>query len=193
MELIKRMTAPEAKTCIASINSNISNIRALILDLYERQGWAALGYGSWRECVVAEFKEQQRYLYYQLEAAKIGRNLCTIVQKTESIPEGQLRPLARLEPEKQKEAWQMAVDTAPNGKVTADHVYKIVKGMQEPREQKVPEPLSINKPAHAIYFATIAISQLERIADDDPTKEEALAMVEEWINKKRNGGRKYGR
>lgn len=136
MELIKRMTESEAKTCIQNINSNISNIRSLILDLYERQGWAALGYGSWRECVVAEFKEQQRYLYYQLEAARIGRNLCTIVQKTESIPEGQLRPLARLEPEQQKEAWQRAVETAPNGKVTADHVYKIVKEMEEPPVQQ---------------------------------------------------------
>lgn len=43
--------------------------------------------------------------------------------------ERQVRPLARLEPEQQKEAWQRAVETAPDGKVTAAHVYKIVKGM----------------------------------------------------------------
>lgn len=39
------------------------------------------GYTSWRECVVAEFKDQQRYLYYQLEAAQTEKNICTIVQK----------------------------------------------------------------------------------------------------------------
>lgn len=33
--------------------------------------------------------------------------------------ESQLRPLSRLEPEQQQEAWQKAVDIAPEGKVTA--------------------------------------------------------------------------
>lgn len=42
------------------------------------------------------------------------------------ITESQTRPLARLEPEQQKEAWQKAVETAPEGKVTAAHVAKIV-------------------------------------------------------------------
>lgn len=42
------------------------------------------------------------------------------------ITERQTRPLARLEPEQQKEAWQKAVETAPEGKVTAAHVAKIV-------------------------------------------------------------------
>lgn len=43
------------------------------------------------------------------------------------ITESQTRPLARLEPEQQKEAWQKAVITAPDGKVTAAHVAVVVK------------------------------------------------------------------
>ncbi len=39
--------------------------------------------------------------------------------------ERQARPLTRLEPEKQKEAWTRAVETAPEGKVTAAHVQKV--------------------------------------------------------------------
>jgi hypothetical protein len=36
--------------------------------------------------------------------------------------ESQVRPLAGLEPEQQREAWNAAVKSAPNGKVTAAHV-----------------------------------------------------------------------
>lgn len=52
------------------------------------------------------------------------------------VTESQARPLARLEPDQQREAWQKAVDTAPDGKVTAAHVYKIVKGMTEPEKEE---------------------------------------------------------
>lgn len=37
----------------------------------------------------------------------------------------------------------------------------------------------------AMSFATIAISQLDRIRDDDPKREEALTKVEQWIQKNR--------
>jgi hypothetical protein len=47
------------------------------------------------------------------------------------IAEAATIPLAKLkdDPNKQREAWQRAVETGPDGKVTAAHVYKIVKGM----------------------------------------------------------------
>lgn len=50
------------------------------------------------------------------------------------ITESQTRPLARLEPEQQKEAWQKAVDTAPEGKVTAAHVANVVKEVTGEKE-----------------------------------------------------------
>lgn len=58
---------------------------------------------SWRECVVAEFKQGENYLYKQLAVAQAEKNICTIVQK-DPIPESQLRPLTRLDPEQQREA-----------------------------------------------------------------------------------------
>jgi len=47
---------------------------------------------------------------------------------TGTIPssERQARPLTRLAPEQQAPAWQRAVETAPDGKVTAAHVRKVV-------------------------------------------------------------------
>lgn len=47
--------------------------------------------------------------------------------------EAQIRPLTRLEPDQQREAWQRAVETAPNGKVTAAHVEQVVRDIDIPR------------------------------------------------------------
>jgi hypothetical protein len=183
---IRKMTDKEARECVVKINTNMTNIRSLVLELYEREGWSAMGYASWRECVTAEFKQGQRHLYEQLEAAQTERNICAIAQK-EQIPESQLRPLTKLRnnPEKQKEAWQQAVDTAPEGKVTAAHVSKVVKGMTEAEEPKpAPKP---QEPSDAMAFAAIAISQLERIHPKDPERSEALVKVERWIQKHKGG------
>lgn len=180
---IRKMTDAEARECVSKINNNMTNIRSLVLELYEREGWSAMGYANWRECVVAEFKGKQSYLYYQLEAAQTEKNISTIVEKTETIPESQLRPLTKLrnDPEKQKEAWQQAVDTAPDGKVTAAHVASVVKEMTGAEKPKpAPKP---QEPSDAMAFAAIAISQLERIHPKDPKRSEALVKVERWIQK----------
>lgn len=125
------MTVLEAKECVEKINKNMANIRQLILELYEREGWAALGYDTWRSCVVAEFKQSQSYLYYQLEAAKTERNISTIVENTNTIPESQLRPLTSIkDPEEQREIYQRAIETAPAGKVTAKHIENTVKSLK---------------------------------------------------------------
>lgn len=74
------------------------------------------------------------YAYRLMDSVKVIENVDHGQQTPTS--ERQARPLARLKPEQQKEAWQKAVDTAPEGKVTAAHVYKIVKGMTEPEQTK---------------------------------------------------------
>ena len=61
-----------------------------------------------------------------IAAAEVVTGLGTIVP---SLPatESQARPLTRLEPEEQIAAWQEAVETEPNGKVTAAHVERVVQ------------------------------------------------------------------
>jgi hypothetical protein len=109
------MIYKEARECVEKINANLTDIRHLVLDLYEREGWSAMGYTSWRECVTAEFHFKQSHVYELLEAAKTERNISAIAEK--EIPESQLRPLTKLRdnPEAQKEAWRQAVATAPEG------------------------------------------------------------------------------
>ena len=45
-----------------------------------------------------------------------------------------------------------------------------------------PSDVLLNRHSDAMYFATIAISQLERIMPDDPDRVEALQKVKDWID-----------
>lgn len=73
------------------------------------------------------------YAYKQMASSQVIDNLksCTIVQRPTN--EAQARPLTQLEtPELQQKAWLEAVKTAPDGKVTGDHVYSVVHEMIYP-------------------------------------------------------------
>ena len=82
------------------------------------------GYGTFEAYCQDTWNLSRPRAYQLIESAKVKNNLSTVVDipKTES----QTRPLSKLQPQQQKEAWQKAVDTAPEGKITASHVEKIV-------------------------------------------------------------------
>lgn len=126
-EKLKPMSAEQARACIEAIKERVEDIRILALELYEREGWRSLGYESWRECVTSEFDQSQSYLYRQLQAALIEREISPIGEKLGAIPESQIRPLAKLpDPEQRKEAWEEAKAAAPGGKPKAKHVERAV-------------------------------------------------------------------
>lgn len=66
----------------------------------------------------------KRHANRMIAAAEVAVNLGPVGP----IPTGerQARPLTILEPDAQREAWQIAVDTAPEGKITAAHVQATV-------------------------------------------------------------------
>ncbi len=47
------MTADDAPSAVTAINRHLHHARALLVDLYEQRGWVALGYTSWRACVLS--------------------------------------------------------------------------------------------------------------------------------------------
>lgn len=148
-----------------------------------------LGYETFEAYCKARWSFTRQTAYQFIDSARVIENVSDCLQRPAN--EYQTRPLARLEPDQQREAWQKAVDTAPDGKVTAAHVSKVVKEITG--EQPKPYILKQSQPTipeHAVYFAQIAISQLERISDDDPTRQKALNMVVDWINKNRKGENK---
>jgi hypothetical protein len=101
--------------------------------MYEREGWKALGYESWRAYGQAEFGYSESRVYELMNAAKVERNLSAMAEIGDSedvIPERHLRPLSKLEPKQQAEAYERAVETAPEGKVTGAHVKATVDAYQ---------------------------------------------------------------
>jgi hypothetical protein len=73
---------------------------------------------------------QTRWGFSQWYAYKLQKS-ADVVKRLDNCPmptsEAQVRPLTTLPDEEQAEAWQEAVETAPDGKVTADHVASVVK------------------------------------------------------------------
>jgi len=68
--------------------------------------------------------------YQFIESSLVHDNLSTIVD-IQPTNEAQTRPLTKLKPEQQKEAWQKVIDTAPEGKITAHHVSMVVSGIKK--------------------------------------------------------------
>jgi len=65
------------------------------------------------------------YAHYMIGAAEVMSNLSTIGGQLPST-ERQARPLTGLPPDVQREVWARAVETAPDGKVTAAHVERTI-------------------------------------------------------------------
>lgn len=102
------MNEAEARECVGRIRKGLDSIRVDVLNLYEREGWRALGYESWRECVVREFEYSQSYLYRMLSAAKVERNVAEIRQLAKTLPESQTRVLSKFDDELQPVIMRLA-------------------------------------------------------------------------------------
>jgi hypothetical protein len=133
------MTEAEARQLVNEIKTDIAAVGQKLLELYEREGWRALGYANWRECVMTEFEFQKSHVYRLLDFARLERNLSPIGEKY-PLPanEAQARPLAKLSAEQQRQVWAVAVETAPAGHITAAHVERtarrLIQVFEEPEE-----------------------------------------------------------
>jgi phage N-6-adenine-methyltransferase len=92
-----------------------------------------LGFETFEEYCKQKWDMGRSYAYSLMDSATVIENVRHGGQ-VENAPtnERQTRPLARLEPDQQREAWAEAVETAPEGKVTAAIVAKVVKEMTAP-------------------------------------------------------------
>jgi hypothetical protein len=121
----KPLDAKEARLLCDQIRESLTQVRAKLLALHEGEGWRALGYDNWRQCVISEFEQSKSFCYRALAAAKVERNFSQIGNFDASeIPESHLLPLTDLEPEQQVEAYQLALSlgSAADGRVTAKTV-----------------------------------------------------------------------
>jgi hypothetical protein len=140
---VQSITESDARSLVDRIRSHINDARALVLELYEKEGWKALGYKNWTECTEREFPVSSRHVFRLLDAAQTERNITDQLTSKRPIAESVLRPLASLEPDQQREAWASA--TASNPKPTAAQVEKAVEsltGKQGARSRLLPQDLA---------------------------------------------------
>jgi hypothetical protein len=137
------MTADEARLAVASFRDYLSSAehyadrcRAVLLDMYEREAWRALGYASWRACAIDELGLSQAHVYRLLGAAQMERDIAPALadfSQVENLPEFSLRPLAQLDtPAERQQAARQAIDAAGGKAPTAKQVQAAVEAIKPP-------------------------------------------------------------
>ena len=125
----------------------------------------------------------RNYANKMIGAAEAAASLGTFVPTPAT--ESQARPLTKIkDPAEKRAIWTEAVQTAPNGKVTAAHVERVVhehierkETQQEPHKRVKPAP-----PSNGMEFANMAIMDLKQIRTDDSERKQAFNHVRKWIN-----------
>ena len=159
-QLIAVMTEVEALDAERDIITTGNRLRILLVTFYERRGWAALGYTSWRGWAAARLGESERSAYRELTAGLVERELLTHGSKDEigQIPERQLRPMASLrdDPPALRETWERANEIADaHGEVrTARHVQAAVAERQQHEVDALPAELPRVAPRMAAHYTS---------------------------------------
>ncbi|MHC5747036.1 MAG: hypothetical protein ACYTXT_35175 [Nostoc sp.] len=96
------------------------------------------------------FGHSRRQSYLLMDAAVVFDNLVEICDQIDHklpIAEGQVRPMTKLEPQEQQEAWLKAVELAdgkvPTGKIVKDVVQRIMERTQVPNTYQIGEVCQI--------------------------------------------------
>ena len=101
-----------------TIAANPEKVQALI-EIRDRGYYRdVLGYETFEAYCKDRWDFSRQHAYRFIDSAKVVLNVTDRLQNTPANLE-QTRPLAKLEPDQQREAWVKAVETAPEGKVTA--------------------------------------------------------------------------
>ncbi|BAZ08262.1 hypothetical protein NIES4071_00670 [Calothrix sp. NIES-4071] len=92
-------------------------------------------YETFEEYCINRWEMSRRSAYYLIDAAAVYEN---VNHGSQILPanERQARPLTALTPSEQQEVWLKAVSTAPNGKITATHITKVVKEYQKQNDNE---------------------------------------------------------
>jgi len=81
-------------------------------------------YGTFEEYLSVKWETSKAYANRLIASAEVVKNL-TPIGAILPQNEAQARPLTNLSPEEQKNVWQKAVETAPDGNVTGKHVLEV--------------------------------------------------------------------
>lgn len=107
-------------------------------------------HGTFEEYCRDRFGHSRRQSYLLMDAAVVFDNLVEICDQIDhKLPtaEGQVRPMTKLEPQEQQEAWLKAVELAggkvPTGRIVKDVVQRIMERTQVPNSYQIGEVCQI--------------------------------------------------
>jgi hypothetical protein len=145
-------------------------------------------YATFEDYCQERWEMGRRYVNQIIAASQVRENLGAMAPKQLPENERQARPLARLEPEGQRAAWQQVLDSAAaEGRITAAHVEQVVKEMlgqsaapaaaaPEPAPaQQMPAAVPANEDAAALRHENAALRQ--RLADVQSVLEEYQEQI----------------
>lgn len=136
--------------------------------------------GTFEEYCRERWGMTRQYANRLIGSAQVVINLETMVSKNAEVPknERQMKPLTSLPPEQQRAAWKEAVETAPDGRVTAKHVATVVGQMKKPAPYvRDGEGLKRSMPAFRLreYLLTVNVGSKGRAYKRLVTSREMLA------------------
>lgn len=143
-----------------------------------------LGYETFEAYCRDRWDFNRAHAYRLINSATV-MNTVSPIGDTKPATESQCRPLSKLPPAQQIQAWEKAVESAPEGKVTARHVARIVKGMVTDEHEKKVHKIKTSidetrvhpdfEKAYRDFYREVQKSKLEEWKDT--SKEEALKLV----------------
>jgi hypothetical protein len=139
------MDKAEARKLVTAIREGWNNVRLMLLELDEREGWKALGYKSLAECGEKEFGFKKSQIYNLITAGKVERLLevegtfSTTVENTrvqrsdpaimENLPTTVLVAASTAPAGRQSEVMRRAAEASPTGRPTQATVKTAVQSI----------------------------------------------------------------
>lgn len=165
--LVTIMSEAEARETVEQIREGVVRIRQLLLDLHDREGWRALGYASWKDCIAGEFTFSISYAYRLLSAERVG-----IEAGVSDMPESHARALSSVGLN-QEEIQEFAEDYQEIGSrfFTAVEVKNIAKNIYLKRHPDLFE--QVNNGELAVVPAYEIARAVESAPDD---RKESVAL-----------------
>jgi hypothetical protein len=135
-----QMDIQDARHYVATVREHLSRAgnhleeaRSKLVELKDREGWRALGYPSWVECVKAEFHQSSSSVYRKLNAALVAVELSPN-GGIGDVSERALRPLTKrgYSTEAKQAIFAVCQDlVGEGGKVTTGVVEAVVEGFKD--------------------------------------------------------------
>jgi len=136
MDSIELSRLTECERVIERGMKTFTEVGAALMEIREGKLYRQ-DFGTFEDYCRERWNFTQQYATGLIRATNVIENLKTeTMVSVFPVSERQARPLTRLEPEQQRQAWQQVIDTAPNGKITAALVIEAAKTIQNERREE---------------------------------------------------------